>query len=137
MVELHAAGEQRRVLIVEDNRDGAESLRLLLELLGHDVRVAYTGTAGVAMARDWRPDVVVCDIGLPGLDGYGVARELRHSSGTATTHLIALTGYGQEEDRRRSLEAGFDEHLTKPAEPEILQKLIVCQRKLTTGLGLN
>jgi CheY-like chemotaxis protein len=127
MTEFAVACEHRRVLIVEDNRDGAESLRLLLELLGHDVRVAYTGRAGLAIAREWVPDVVVCDIGLPELDGYGVARELRHTSATASTHLIALTGYGQEEDRRRSLEAGFDVHLTKPAEPELLQKLIVCR----------
>ena len=114
----------RRVLIVEDNRDGAESLRILLELRGHDVRVAYTGTDGVKVAHTWKPEVVVCDIGLPGLDGYGVAREIRHDQSTAGVRLIALTGYGQQEDRCRSREAGFDEHLIKPAEPETLQDLI-------------
>jgi CheY-like chemotaxis protein len=122
-----------RVLVVEDNRDAAESLRLLLELLGHDVRVAYTGTAGLEAARQWQPEVVVCDIGLPGLDGYGVASELRRSPATASAQLIALTGYGQEEDRRRSLEAGFDVHLTKPAEPEVLQKLIARRERVRNG----
>jgi signal transduction histidine kinase/ActR/RegA family two-component response regulator len=119
-----ASNEPLRVLVVEDNPDAAESLRLLLELLGHDVRVAHSGISGVETAQQWRPEVVVCDIGLPGLDGYHVASELRRSPATASAQLIALTGYGQEEDRRRSLEAGFDVHLTKPAEPEVLQKLI-------------
>jgi CheY-like chemotaxis protein len=114
----------RRVLVVEDNRDAAESLRMLLELRGHDVRVAHTGTDGVEAAHAWQPEVVVCDIGLPGLDGYGVARQIRRNPSTAGIRLIALTGYGQLEDRRRSREAGFDEHLTKPAEPETLQQLI-------------
>ncbi len=112
--------ERRRVLIVEDNRDAADCLRLLLELLGHEIRVAYTGPDGVEAARNWAPDVVVCDIGLPGLDGYGVARELRLHPRTAHVRLLALTGYGSEEDRRRSRQAGFDEHLTKPIEPDVL-----------------
>jgi CheY-like chemotaxis protein len=116
--------QHRRVLVVEDNRDAAESLRILLELRGHDVRVAHTGTDGVRAAHAWHPEVVVCDIGLPGLDGFGVARQIRRNPSTARVRLIALTGYGQQEDRRRSREAGFDEHLTKPAEPETLQQLI-------------
>jgi PAS domain S-box-containing protein len=118
------SGERHRILVVEDSKDAAESLRLLLELLGHEVRVAYTGPQGVAAAKVWRPDIVLCDIGLPGLDGYGVARELRLNPTTARARLLALTGYGQDEDRRRSREAGFDYHLVKPADPEELQRLL-------------
>jgi PAS domain S-box-containing protein len=116
-----AAGEATaralRVLVIEDNPDAAESLRVLLEVLGHQVRVATTGTGGVMMARSWVPDVVVSDIGLPELDGYAVARQLRQDPATSKTRLVALTGYGSDEDVRRATEAGFDAHLTKPAEP--------------------
>jgi CheY-like chemotaxis protein len=113
-----------RVLVVEDNRDAAESLRLLLELYGYEVAVAYTGPAGVETAREWRPDAVLCDIGLPGLDGYGVVRALRRDPSTAAARVIAVTGYGSDEDRERSHEAGFDAHLTKPADPAALQELL-------------
>ncbi len=113
-----------RILIVEDNRDAAISLKILLELYGHEVQVAYTGPEGVQKAHEAPPDVVVCDIGLPGLDGYGVARHLRSHPDTANARLIAVTGYGGEEDRRRSLESGFDYHLTKPADPDQLRQLL-------------
>jgi PAS domain S-box-containing protein len=109
-----------RVLIVEDNRDTADSLRLMLEVYGHEVRVAYTGPDGVRAAAEWRPDVVVCDIGLPGLDGYGVVSALRRNPATAAARVIAVTGYGSEEDQSRSRAVGFDEHLTKPVDPETL-----------------
>jgi len=109
-----------RVLVVEDNRDSAESLRLLLEAFGNEVAVAHSGPEGLAAAKAMRPDVVLCDIGLPGLDGFGVAAALRQSPETAAARLIAVTGYGDEEDRRRSREAGFDVHLVKPVEPERL-----------------
>jgi CheY-like chemotaxis protein len=122
--EPQPSGKHFRILVVEDNKDAANSLSILLEVLGHEVRVAYTGPAGVEVAREWRPDVVLCDIGLPGLDGYGVARELRLNPTTARVRLLALTGYGQEEDRRRSREAGFDHHLVKPADPDELRKLL-------------
>ncbi len=115
----------RRCLIIEDNADAAESLGLLLELSGHEVTLAHDGVAGVEKARTLRPEVVLCDIGLPGkLDGYGVARALRQHFPNGDLHLIALTGYGQEEDQRRAREAGFDLHLTKPADPEKLQRLL-------------
>jgi chemotaxis methyl-accepting protein methylase/signal transduction histidine kinase len=115
----------RRCLIIEDNRDAAESMAVLLELTGHEVTVAHDGRAGVAQARLIQPEVVVCDIGLPGgLDGYAVARALRADPELAGCRLIALTGYGQEEDQRRAREAGFDVHLTKPADPEVLRRLI-------------
>jgi CheY-like chemotaxis protein len=98
---------------------------MLLEMSGHDVAVAYTGPDGVRAAAQYRPTVVICDIGLPGLDGYGVARALRKDPVTAHARLIALTGYGQEEDRRRAREAGFDYHLVKPADPDVLEGLLV------------
>ncbi len=120
----HAAGKRLRVLVVEDNKDAADSMALFLGMLGHEVRLAATGPEGVEAARAWRPDVVLCDIGLPGLDGYGVARELRLHPTTARVRLLALTGYGTEEDRRRSREAGFDHHLVKPADPDELQRLL-------------
>jgi PAS domain S-box-containing protein len=113
-----------RVLVVEDQRDAAASLRMLLEMLGHQTRIAYTGPDGVRIAGEWRPDIVLCDIGLPGLDGYGVARELRLNPITAQVRLLALTGYGTDEDRRLTREAGFDLHLTKPVAPETLQDVL-------------
>ena len=109
-----------RILIVEDNQDSAESLRLLLEVCGYEVALAATGPDGVEAAKAGRPDVVLCDIGLPGMDGFEVASTLRASPETAATRLIAVTGYGRDEDRRRALEAGFDAHLVKPVDPEKL-----------------
>ena len=113
-----------RILVVDDNRDAADSLRLLLECSGHEVAVAYSGHDGVRAAEQYPPDVVLCDIGLPGLDGYGVARKLRDNPATATARLIAVTAYGQDEDRRRSHEAGFEQHLVKPVDPDALVKLL-------------
>jgi CheY-like chemotaxis protein len=119
-----------RILVVEDNRDSADSLRLLLELSGHEVAVAYTGHDGVRAAEQCQPDVVLCDIGLPGLDGYGVARRLRDNPTTAKARLIAVTAYGQDEDRRRSHEAGFEQHLVKPVDPDALQRVLNCSAVL-------
>ncbi len=111
-----------RVLVVEDNIDAAESLRRLLNLHGHEVSVAADGFQGVAEAKRCHPDCVVCDIGLPGMDGYAVASALRRDPATAGARLIAVTGYGRAEDRARALSSGFDEHITKPADPEVLLK---------------
>ncbi len=114
-----------RVLVIEDNRDSADSLRMLLSLLGnHEVEVAYNGRDGVQKALAWKPDLVLSDIGLPGLDGFGVARELRRNPETARARLIAISGYTSDEDRRRSREAGFDHHLGKPADPAELRRLL-------------
>ncbi len=113
-----------RILVVEDNIDAAESLRRLLHLHGHEVSVAVDGFEGVAEAKRCHPDAVVCDIGLPGMDGYAVATALRRDPETAGARLIAVTGYGRAEDRARALSSGFDEHITKPADPEILLKKI-------------
>ncbi|HEX5269723.1 MAG TPA: response regulator [Gemmataceae bacterium] len=120
-----ATAPRGRVLVIEDSRDGAESLRMLLELCGHEVRVAYTGSAGVEAAKEFRPTVVLCDLGLPGgMDGYDVARALRQDPATAPARLIAVSGYGQPEDQAKSREAGFDLHLTKPVDPAALQGLL-------------
>lgn len=114
----------RRCLLIEDHVDAAESLAMLLEIIGHEVEVAFDGAAGLEKARLQRPEVVLCDIGLPGMDGYAVARALRAAPETASAFLIALTGYGQDEDRRLALEAGFDAHLTKPVDLEALRRLL-------------
>jgi CheY-like chemotaxis protein len=118
------ADKPLRILVVEDNRDSADSLRLLLELSGHEAAVAYSGHDGVRAAERYQPDVVLCDIGLPGLDGYGVARKLRDHPITAKARLIAVTAYGRDEDRRRSHEAGFERHLVKPVGPDALQRVL-------------
>ena len=112
------------MLVIEDNVDAAESLQTLLKLAGHDVQTALSGPSGLAVAERYRPEVVLCDIGLPGMDGYEVARALRKAPATAGTHLVALTGYGQDEDRRRGREAGFDDYLTKPADFRTLQRVM-------------
>jgi PAS domain S-box-containing protein len=119
-------GQARRlhILVVEDNRDTAETMRLFFGLAGHCVEVAHTGPEGVDKARLFHPDVVLCDLGLPELDGFEVARALRAEPATSKVRLIAVSGYGQAEDRRRATEAGFDLHLTKPVDPRALQTLL-------------
>jgi CheY-like chemotaxis protein len=114
----------RRVLVVDDNVDTAETLAMLLRLDGHDVRIAHSGPAAVEAARVFTPDAVVRDIGLPGMDGYAVARALRAEPTLDRCRLIALSGYGREEDRRHALEAGFDQHLVKPVEPDVIRALL-------------
>jgi CheY-like chemotaxis protein len=117
-------GGALRVLIVEDNQDAAEMLRDLLSLEGHEVTLAFTGAEGVRTAREHHPDVVLCDLGLPGMDGFEVAAALRMAPGGARQRLVALTGYGRDEDRRRTREAGFQHHLVKPIEPDDLRHLL-------------
>jgi two-component system CheB/CheR fusion protein len=119
------SGAARRVLVVEDERSVAEMLVMLLKLWGHTVRAAYDGPAALMTASTFHPEIVLCDIGLPGMDGYEVARQLRQLDGQANPVLIAITGYGQEEDRRRSARAGFDQHLTKPVDPLALEKMLI------------
>lgn len=113
-----------RILVVDDNKDAAESMATLLELWGHEVKRTYDGTRALAMGIDYRPEVIFLDIGLPGMDGYEVAGRLREMPETARAVLVAVTGYGQEEDRRRSRRAGFDHHLVKPVAPETLRLLL-------------
>jgi CheY-like chemotaxis protein len=111
-----------RILIIEDNPMGARTMRMLLARLGHNVQVAHSGPEGIAIARQFQPDIVLCDIGLPGMDGYAVARAMRAEPGLAEVCLLAITGYGQ--DQRRSLDAGFDMHLTKPVDLKQLQEVL-------------
>jgi CheY-like chemotaxis protein len=115
--------QPRRILVVDDNRDAAESLSMLLHARGHETQVAYDGLEAVGAAIAFNPDVVLLDIGLPKLTGYDAARRIRDAMGEKVL-LIAVTGWGQDEDRRRSLAAGFDHHLTKPVHPEAIARLI-------------
>lgn len=117
-------GARRHVLIVDDNVDAAESITLMLRLNGHRVDVAHDGFAAVEIATRQRPDVILLDIGLPGRDGYEVARLLRADEGLAQTKIVALTGYGQREDQRRARDAGMDLHLTKPVDPLMLERVL-------------
>jgi CheY-like chemotaxis protein len=115
---------RRRLLVVDDNRDAAESMSMLLQMWGHDVVFAYDGPSALETAEQWQPEAVFLDIGLPGMDGYEVAerlRELPHAKGAV---LIAITGYGQDDDRLRSRRAGIDHHLVKPVAPDALRSLI-------------
>jgi CheY-like chemotaxis protein len=117
----------RQVLVVDDNRDSAETIAMLVELWGHQVRVVHDGRAALASlteSPDWLPDVVLLDIGLPGIDGYEVARRLRREPSLDGILMVAMTGYGQERDRQLSREAGFDHHLVKPVDPATLQALL-------------
>lgn len=118
------ARASRRILVVEDNPDAAESLRDFLELSGHEVELANSGLDGVQAARQFHPEIVLCDLGLPGMDGFQVAAALKGDPRTASARLIAVTGYGREEDRRRSKAAGFDLHLTKPVDPARLRQVL-------------
>jgi PAS domain S-box-containing protein len=113
-----------RILVVEDNPDAADSLMMLLELLGHRVRVAYDGIAALELARANVPDVMLIDIGLPGMDGHEVARRVRRDPALKDIVLVAMTGYGREEDKREALTAGFDYHLVKPVDPDALHGLV-------------
>jgi CheY-like chemotaxis protein len=126
----HASSQQSkgpasRILVVDDNVDAAESLALLLRLNGHEVRTAHDGPAALEADATFQPDVVLLDIGLPGMDGYGVARRLREQPRDKRLTIIAATGYGRDEDRFRSKEAGFDHHLVKPVDPSLLEEYLV------------
>jgi CheY-like chemotaxis protein len=118
-----------RILVVDDNADAADSLTLLLKLDGHHTESVYTPADALERARTFEPEVILLDIGLPGMDGYEVARRIRSRGSRA--RLVALTGYGQSEDVRRAREAGFDEHLVKPADPELLRQKLVPQTVTT------
>jgi CheY-like chemotaxis protein len=114
----------RRVLVVDDNVDAAESTAAFLRLEGHEVKAVHDGLQALASLKVFDPHVVVLDIGLPGLDGYAVARQLRERGDTSHVLLIALTGYGQKEDRARAAASGFDYHYVKPADPREIQAAI-------------
>jgi signal transduction histidine kinase len=118
------AGRARRVLVVDDIPDVADSLRMVLGLDGHDVRIAADGRAALEVAQAWPPEVVLLDLGLPGMSGLEVARQLRSQADLESVFLVAMTGYGQEQDRQRCHEAGFDLHLVKPVDPAVLREML-------------
>ncbi len=113
-----------RVLLIEDNMPTAESMQSLLMYDGHEVRTVFTGSAGIEIARTFRPQIVLCDIGLPDMDGYQVARTLRNDEELSSSYVIALTGYGRDEDQRRAQEAGFDMHMIKPVDYKNLHRVL-------------
>ena len=114
----------KRVMLVDDNIDAAESLAQLLSLSGHDARTAGDGGQALRLAQEFHPDVVFCDLGLPGMNGYEVAKELRLLPFGREIVLAALTGYGQPSDREKSAEAGFDAHLVKPVDPSVIESFL-------------
>jgi PAS domain S-box-containing protein len=120
---------RRRVLVVDDNVDHADSLTSLLRMDGHEVHTAYDGLAAIDAVSAWRPEVVLLDIGMPGLNGYETARRIRERDRDGEITLIALSGWGQPRDRRLAAESGFDHHLVKPVEPAVLQRMIMEERR--------
>lgn len=114
----------RRVLIVDDNEDAANSLALILKLGGHEATSVYSAVDALQRAAAFKPDVVLLDIGLPDMDGYEVAQKMRELPGMRDIRLVAVTGYGRSDDRRRARDAGFDAHLTKPVEYAVLERTL-------------
>jgi CheY-like chemotaxis protein len=119
-----AATGGKRVLIVDDNLDAAETLAMMLELLGQQTRQAHEGNGALKAAQEYNPDVIFMDIGLPGLSGHEVVTRMRRELGMTDAYIIALSGYGTEEDRRKSFHAGFDTHLVKPLDPAALPGIL-------------
>ncbi len=113
-----------RILVVDDNHDSALSLAMMLSIMGHETRTAHDGESAVATAESFLPDVVLLDIGLPKLNGYEVAQRIRQNAWGQSMFLIAVTGWGQEEDRQRSSEVGLNVHMVKPVEPAALERLL-------------
>jgi CheY-like chemotaxis protein len=122
-----AAGRGLRVLVVDDNRDAADSMAAMIGILGNEVRAAYSGFEVPDLVTDFRPELVFLDIGMPGMNGYEVCRELRRTQ-SGEIRIVALTGYGHESDHAQSREAGFDEHLLKPISLDALQRALGAAR---------
>lgn len=114
----------RRVLVVDDNRDAGDSTGMLLELLGAEVRVEHDGPSALAAIDEWHPALVILDLGMPGMDGYEVAHRIREQPKHAELKVVALTGWGQEKDKQRTRDAGFDQHLVKPVDLAALEALL-------------
>jgi CheY-like chemotaxis protein len=123
-VDVRVPGAGMKILVVDDNRDAADSCATLLELSGHHVQTAYTGRRALELAETFRPHALLLDIGLPDFDGYQLATTIRATPWGRSILLIAVTGWGQEEDRRRAFEAGCDHHLTKPIAAEAVESLL-------------
>ncbi len=115
---------KRRVLVVDDNVDIARSLWMILQRMGHEADVAFDGRGALEKARFTRPEIVLLDLAMPGMDGYEVARRLREDSGTARAFIVAVTGHGSAQDRARTRAGGFDLHLVKPVAPQALETLL-------------
>jgi len=130
------ADDHLRVLVADDNEDAANSLAMLLTLAGHDVRVAYGGNTALSVAQTFRPQVAIRDIGMPDLDGPSVARALRREPWGTEIFLVALSGWGQEENKRQAQAAGFDTHLTKPVDPNDLNALLLARKDGMRATGL-
>jgi CheY-like chemotaxis protein len=124
-----APAQRFKILVVDDNPDSALSLAMMLSIMGHETRTAHDGESAVATAESFLPDVVLLDIGLPKLNGYEVAQRIRETTWGASMYLIAVTGWGQDEDRQRSSEVGLNVHMVKPVEPAALEKLLAELRK--------
>lgn len=114
----------RRVLVIDDDRDVADSLAMLFVLLGCDVRTAYSGAVGVSLVSEFLPRIVFLDLGMPEMNGYETARRIRSQQAGQQAHLIALSGWGQDLDKKRAREAGFDRHLVKPADINVLEEIL-------------
>jgi CheY-like chemotaxis protein len=121
---VHATRRRFRILVVDDNHDSALSLAMMLSIMGHETRTAHDGESAVETAEVFLPDVVLLDIGLPKLNGYEVAQRIRERPWGTSMFLIAVTGWGQDEDRQRSSEVGLNVHMVKPVEPSELEKLL-------------
>src|SRR5918993_3680553 len=121
---VNTTPQQFRILVVDDNHDSALSLAMMLSIMGHETRTAHDGESAVAAAESFLPDVVLLDIGLPKLNGYEVAQRIREKPWGQSMFLIAVTGWGQEEDRQRSSEVGLNVHMVKPVEPAALERLL-------------
>jgi DNA-binding response OmpR family regulator len=119
-----AAPRRFKILVVDDNHDSALSMAMMLQIMGHDTRTAHDGESAVSTAETFLPEVVLLDIGLPKLNGYEVAQRIREKAWGESMYLIAVTGWGQDEDRQRSSEVGLNLHMVKPVEPAALEKLL-------------
>ena len=122
-----------RILVVDDNRDAADTCAALLELSGHHVQTAYTGREALELAATFRPHAIILDIGLPDFSGYVLAKRIRETKWGGSALLIAVTGWGQSEDKRRAQEAGFDHHLAKPVSAEALESALQMIKDMRTG----
>jgi CheY-like chemotaxis protein len=120
----HTPARRFKILVVDDNHDSALSLAMMLSLMGHETRTAHDGESAVSTAESFQPEVVLLDIGLPKLNGYEVAQRIREQPWGTSMYLIAVTGWGQDEDRQRSSEVGLNMHMVKPVEPSALEKLL-------------
>ena len=128
-----APDDNQRVLVVDDNRDAAESLAMLLELDNCTVSVAHDGLQALEALESFKPQLALLDIGMPGMDGYELARRIRATRLGREVQLVALTGWGQADDKKRAAESGFDQHLTKPVDPELLTELLTRSRSEEMG----